>query len=157
MHYKQTLPLLTDKKLHVVLTLPTGFGSTAANYALAIKAELEDLILDLGQDADYVSVSSVDFANLPLADQVYVAGNASILVGLTGGDALWSSAFMPLGTSLCCGIVELDPPAVEFHSFAPLARFLGMHYGSAQVKSPKTIGQSVLEVARKLHEKASCV
>lgn len=156
-HHKQTLPAVTDKKLHVILTLPTGFGSAAANYALAVKAELEDLILDLGQDADYVQVSSVDFANLSMPDQVYVAGNASILVGLSGGDALWSAAFMPLGTGLCCGIVELDAPAVAFHSFEPLAGFLGIHYGSAQVKLPKTIGQAVLEVARKLHEKPSCV
>jgi len=156
-HHKQTLPTVTNKKLHVILTLPTGFGSAAANYALAVKAELEDLILDLGQDADYVQVSSVDFANLSLPDQVYVAGNASILVGLSGGDALWTAAFMPLGTGLCCGIVELDAPTVAFHSFEPLAGFLGIHYGSAQVKLPGTIGQAVLEVARKLHDKPSCV
>jgi len=156
-HYKQTLPVVTNQRLHVVLTIPTGSGSAASNYALQIRAELEDLLLDFGQDADFVQVSSVDFANLPLPDQVYIAGNASILVGLSGSDALWSAAFMPLGTALCCGIVELDAPAVVSHSFSPLAGFLGIYYGMARTGTPKSIAESVLEIARKLHEKPSCV
>ena len=156
-HGSKFLPLVTNEILHVVLTMPTAAASRASHYRLAILHALEDLVLDLGKNSEYIQVSTVDFTDLPLAEQIYVAGNASILVGEVDKPALYAAAYMPLGTALCCGVLELGSPSQPHGSFASLAGFLGLHHASSPATSAQIVAEAVLEIARKLHRDPSCV
>ena len=86
-----------------------------------------------------VEVTHSVFGSLSYLDQVRSMSETSIVIGMHGA-GIASSIHMPLGTALCCGIVEIFPEG-EFKTikgYSSLARKLGHQYERINVAPAHT-------------------
>jgi len=81
-----------------------------------------------------VEITHSAFSSLSFLDQVTLMGESSVVIGMHGA-GIASSMHMPIGTKLCCGVVEIFPEG-EFKSikgYSALARKLGHQYERVNV------------------------
>lgn len=86
-----------------------------------------------------VEVTHSVFGSLSYLDQVRSMSETSIVIGMHGA-GIASSIHMPVGTALCCGIVEIFPEG-EFKTikgYSSLARKLGHQYERINVAPAHT-------------------
>lgn len=86
------------------------------------------LLSALQAEYPHVTIELVDFAGLPMAEQLRTVRNADILAGVHGAGLTHG---MFLQESSRSTVVEILPPDVKHKGFKNMARFLGHRYYSA--------------------------
>ncbi|KYG48203.1 glycosyltransferase family 61 protein [Acidomyces richmondensis BFW] len=72
-----------------------------------------------------INIQLVDFASIPLIEQIQIAHSTNILVGVHGAGLTHGMFLMPNST-----VVEILPPKLDHHGFDNMAKFLGHRYFS---------------------------
>ncbi|MCJ1333001.1 hypothetical protein MMC10_009695 [Thelotrema lepadinum] len=94
--------------------------------------EKEDYIEELKKTYPNIQVQMVNFAAIPVAEQLKVVRNADILIGVHGA-GLTHSLFLPPDSA----VVEIQPAEFKGKGFRNLAHLLGHHYFSSHAMGPK--------------------
>lgn len=91
----------------------------------------EDLLLaELERKNPHISVQMVDFAALPFSEQVGLAQESDVLVGIHGA-GLTHSMFMRQGAG---AVVEIQPEGLDHHGFRNIAGMRNLGYFRTRAK-----------------------
>ncbi|KAF2970999.1 hypothetical protein GQX73_g2551 [Xylaria multiplex] len=89
------------------------------------------LLAELGRRNPHITVRMIDFAALPFGEQVRIAQESDVLVGVHGA-GLTHSMFMRQGAG---AVVEIQPEEFEHHGFRNVAGMRNLGYFRTHAKS----------------------
>jgi hypothetical protein len=110
-----------------------------------------------------------DFATMPYTDQIALMSSTSVLIGVHGA-GISMSQYMPIGSKLCCGTMEIYPKG-EFSNgkfFSNMIRKMGIHYGRIDESAANSQSDGVIanvdkvkscleEIIRKILHTPTCI
>jgi hypothetical protein len=155
--------------VHIVLEVRKVLRGKKAGTTSRLITNLDEIIASL-RNIPNVMVTAMDFASLPLVEQIKLAHSASVLVGMHGAGNV-HMIHMAVGHKNCCGFLEMFPGSGEFshlQMYQNLARHLGVHARRYDAKREHTtaigtqldvavITSMVSELVKKVGSQPSCL
>ncbi|KAI0481494.1 hypothetical protein F4859DRAFT_421753 [Xylaria cf. heliscus] len=89
------------------------------------------LLAELGRRNPHISVQMIDFEAIPFSEQVRVAQESDVLIGIHGA-GLTHSMFMRQGAG---AVVEIQPEGLDHHGFKNIVGMRGLGYFRTHAKS----------------------